>query len=182
MSNSRTNVDILRNLLVSLGGSSTAQIDALLLLIGSTPTLHGAITLGTSAADTINQVGLSTGRAAATTYTPALTNSTNITSTTLRDAWYTRSNDLVQGVVMLNIAPTAASTTSLVKIALPVASNFTNTYDAGGIVISNLSVSTVGPVGYVNADTSGDLLNLQFRSDAGPTGAEWTVMFWYRIK
>jgi len=174
MSNSRTNVDLLRNLLVSLGSSSTAQIDALLLLLGTSPTLHGTITLGTSAADTINQVGLTTGRGAATTYTPTLSNFVNVASVTLRAAWYDRSNDLVSGHVVCDIDPTLASGTTL-AITLPVASNFANTYDASGQGISDAS-----EVGVVTADTTGD--KLYYTYTAGSTSpTQHRVMFSYKV-
>ncbi len=174
MSNSRTNVDLLRNLLVSLGSSSTAQIDALLLLLGSTPTLHGTITLGTSGADTINQVGLTTGRAAATTYTPTLSSFVNVASSTLRAAWYVRSNDIVSGTVICDIDPTLASGTTLI-ITNPVASNFTNTFD-----VSGHGVSDATEVGIVSADTTGD--RMYYTYTAGSTSAtQHRIFFSYKV-
>lgn len=174
MSNSRTNVDLLRNLLVSLGGASTAQIDSLLLLIGATPTLHGAITLGTSAADTINQVGLSTGRASATTYTPTLSNFANVASSTLRAAWYVRSNDIVQGHVVCDIDPTAASGTTLI-ITLPVASNFASTYDASGN-----GNSDANEVGIVTADVAGDRMYYTYTA-ASTSQTQHRIAFSYKV-
>lgn len=174
MSNSRTNVDLLRNLLVSLGSSSTAQIDALLLLLGSSPTLHGAIVLGTSATDTINQVGLSTGRCAATTYIPTLSSFVNVASATLRAAWYIRSNDLVQGEVVCDIDPTLASGTTLI-ITVPVVSNFANTWDASG-----RGVSDATEVGIVSADTTGD--RLYYTYTAGSVAAtQHRIGFSYKV-
>ena len=147
MSNSRTNVDLLRNLLVSLGSSSTAQIDALLLLLGASPTLHGVITLGTSAADTINQVGRTAGRGAATTYTATLTGVVNVASTTFRASWYSRSNDIVYVTVICDIDPIAAIGTAI-GISLPVASDFTTAYQCSGI-----GLTSVNELGLVNPDT-----------------------------
>ncbi len=174
MSNSRTNVDLLRNLIASLGGSSTAQIDALLLLLGSSPTLHGTITLGTSAADTINQVGLTTGRAAATTYTPTLTAVVNVASSTLRAAWYARSNDIVHVDVICDIDPTAASATTL-AISLPVASDLASVYDASGIGVSDAS-----EVGIVQADATNNRVNYTYTA-AGTGSTQHRIQFSYRV-
>jgi len=174
MSNSRTNVDLLRNLLVSLGGASTAQVDALLLLIGATPTLHGAITLGTSASDTINHIGLSTGRAAATTYTPTLSSFVNVASATLRAAWYMRTNDIVSGHVICDIDPTLASGTTLI-VTLPVPSAFVSTYDASGHGISDAS-----EVGIVNADAAGDRLYYTYTSGS-TSSTQHRIAFSYKV-
>lgn len=174
MSISRTNVDLLRNLLLSLGGSSTAQIDSLLLLLGSSPTLHGTITLGTSAADTINQIGLTTGRGAATTYIPTLSSFANVAATTLRAAWYVRNNDIVQGEVVCDIDPTAATGTTLI-ITVPIASNFVNTWDASG-----RGLSDAVEAGWVSADTAGD--RLYYTYTAGSTSAtQHRIGFSYKV-
>ncbi len=182
MSNSRTNVELLKNLLLSLGGSSTAQIDALLELIGSTPTITGDITLGASTSDDINILGTMTGRAASDVWVPVLTNTTNITSSTLNSAWFSRQNDIVFFGVNVTIDPNASSTQSLLKISLPVASNFTATTDVVGNAVSIINITAAGPIAFVNADTGNDVINVQFVSDSGGTTAGWNVTGSYLIR
>lgn len=174
MSNSRTNVDLLRNLLLSLGSASTAQIDSLILLLGATPTLHGTITLGTSAADTINQVGLTTGRGAAATYAPTLTGSVNVASATLRAAWYARANDIVFAEVICDVDPTIASGTTL-AISLPVVSAFASVYDASG-----QGTSDAGEVGIVQADAVNDRISYTYT--AGSVGStQHRISFSFKV-
>lgn len=157
MSNSRTNVDLLRS------------------FVNGQPTLHGTITLGTSPADTINQVGQATGRAASAPYTPTLTSGANVASTTLRGAWYQRHNEIVSVTVVCDIDPIAGSVGTVINISLPVASNFTSLYEASGI-----GLTQANELGVVSSDSTNDNVTYVYLS-AGTGSTLHRIQFSYRV-
>lgn len=65
------------------------------------------------------------------TYTPTLTNTTNIDSTTAVLANYYRIGDKVTVFGVVVVDPTAAAATEF-AMSLPIASNFANSGDVGG--------------------------------------------------
>ena len=66
------------------------------------------------------------------TYTPSLTNTTNVAASTARLATYMRVGNTVTVAGQLDIDPTAAGAV-LLGISLPVASNFSTVYQLGGV-------------------------------------------------
>lgn len=72
------------------------------------------------------------------TYTPTLSNTTNVTSSTSAVAHYFKIGNQVNVVGSVNIVPTAAAATVL-GISLPIASNFAATTDAAGLGVSSTS-------------------------------------------
>ena len=65
------------------------------------------------------------------TYTPTLTNTTNVAASTARVCQYMRVGSVVTVSGSVNIDPTATGSTVL-TMSLPIASNFANTYELGG--------------------------------------------------
>lgn len=66
------------------------------------------------------------------TYTPTLTNTTNVASSTSYQAQYLRVGSVVTVSGRVNITPTAATTNTVLGLSLPIASNFTALENCGG--------------------------------------------------
>ena len=94
-------------------------------------TLDGNVTLGDAAADTLTFTGTPAGQIVSGTYTPTLTNTTNVAASTARVCQYMRVGSVVTVSGSVNIDPTATGSTVL-TMSLPIASNFANTYELGG--------------------------------------------------
>lgn len=86
------------------------------------------------------------------TYTPTLTNTTNIDASTSYQAQYMRIGNVVSVSGKVDIDPTAAGSVTL-GISLPIASNLTNNEDVGG-VLTNSATSAMTLA--IRANTAND--------------------------
>lgn len=112
------------------------------------------------------------------TYTPGLTNSANISSSSALQCQYMRIGSVVtvSGGVMLT--PTLLATLTTLGIALPIASTLSATNNLGGTAASSSVASNVGPV---FADTSNNRATLQLISVG--TGSEtFSFSFTYVVQ
>ena len=117
------------------------------------------------------------------TYTPSLTNTTNITASTPYQFQYTRIGNVVTVSGRVNIDPTASATASELGISLPIASAFpasatgvSNLAGVGSIHTTTTEVSTGG----ILADTTND--RAQFRFVSGGTAArDYAISFTYLV-
>ncbi len=97
------------------------------------------------------------GQLAAGTYTPTLTNVTNLDASTAYQAQYIRVGGTVTVSGKVDADPTAAAATEL-GISLPVASNFGANEDCSGV--AHQQAAQEG--GAISADTANDRASLQF--------------------
>jgi hypothetical protein len=108
------------------------------------------------------------------TYTPTLTNTTNITSSTAFSFSYMRVGNVVTVQGRVTIVPASAAACQL-NISLPVASN---------IALENLSgcagPTTVATVGSLDGDATLDTARLLFAAPA-TTSRQWPIHFTYRV-
>ena len=113
------------------------------------------------------------------TYTPTLTNVTNVAASTAVICQYTRVGNVVTVSGTVNIDPTAASTLTVVRISLPIASAMTATTQLAGTCHGNWVVGVAG-AGAMIADTTNDeaLLRTIPPNDAN---AGYAFTFTYRI-
>ena len=110
------------------------------------------------------------------TYTPTLTNTTNIDSSTVPSPFaYMRTGSFVMVSGGVTVDPTAAASTVL-GISLPIASNFAAALDATG----NGTAQTTNTVGSIAADTTNDRVTLTFVA-TNTASTAWRVMFMYQI-
>ncbi len=113
------------------------------------------------------------------TYTPTLTNTTNIAASTPYVCQYMRVGNVVTVSGRLNIDPTAATTASELGISLPIASDITASTECAGtgaIQTSTTEVSSGGILG----DTTNN--RAQFRFVAGGTAArDYGFTFTYLV-
>lgn len=115
---------------------------------------------------------------AADTYTPALTNTTNITSSTGYDCTYTRIGNIVTVYGHVDITPTIGGIVEL-GFSLPIASNFTAANDANGTFGNASDVTDLEK--RIFADATNDRVTIFYESGgATPTSPYFT--FQYQIK
>lgn len=182
MSNSRTNVDLLKNLLLLFGGTSTTELSQLLTAVAVDA--NGNIVLGAAADDTTTVSGPATfnanpaGRIVGGVYTPTLTGISNAPTTTAYECQYMRIGTSCAVSGRLSVDPTSATTATNVGISLPFASALTAFQQCAGIACR----ATVSPLlGYISGDFSNDRAQLDFVTDATVTNQDFYFIFLYQI-
>lgn len=116
---------------------------------------------------------------AAGTYTPTLTNTTNVASSTASSCQYMRVGNTVTVSGKINITPTSTGATAL-GISLPIASAIANNNECGG---TGTVGNTIDLFGSIRGDATNDRAELIFTIDvSGTTSAQdWYFTFTYRI-
>lgn len=108
------------------------------------------------------------------TYTPTITNNSNVASSTAHTWFWTRIGNIVHVAGQVDITPSSAATTSWLA-TLPVASSIANTYEAAGTIASR---NAIGENGYVCGNSS----NVQMGFVPINTGARnMMVHFSYQV-
>lgn len=123
--------------------------------------------VGLDVAGTITATNLTSG-----TYTPTLTNTTNITSSTALVCFYQRVGNIVFVNGSATITATSTGTTTVLGVSLPVASNIGASTDLKGFGISNYSFWT-DPI--LSGDSANDRATLTYA--VGDTAGTQTVYF-----
>lgn len=111
-------------------------------------------------------------------YTPTLTNTTNIDASTTHECYYQRVGGIVQVFGRVDIDPTAAASGLVLGVSLPIASNFTSSYDCSGTV-AGLPSGYTQAAGTIRADTTNDLAQIEF---VAPVNSNTTYMFSFGYK
>jgi hypothetical protein len=114
------------------------------------------------------------------TYTPALTNSTNVASSTASELQYMRVGSVVTVSGLVSITPTAGSDANTVlEMSLPISSNFAATTNLGGTGVISSSTGR-GVAAAIYADTTTDNAEFNFLSPAA-SAVSMRFTFTYRI-
>lgn len=87
------------------------------------------------------------------TYTPTLTNVTNVSSSSAQVARWTQIGDQVTVYGRVSVDPIASATSTQVRVSLPVASNLGSNSDLAGVCVGDLSDESAG---HIVADTAND--------------------------
>lgn len=88
------------------------------------------------------------------TYTPTLTNTTNIDSSTAYSCQYSRVGSTVTVSGKVDVDATASGTSTILGMSLPIASNFANTNELSGVGVS-INAAGVSGIG-IYGDTTND--------------------------
>lgn len=112
------------------------------------------------------------------TYTPTLTNTTNVTSSTAKFCTYTRCDSVVTVYGSLGVVTTLAVAT-VVGISLPIASNLSAVTDLNGTASASSAIATNG---YIEGETTGDTANLKFIGLAVSGSGNLYFSFSYIVK
>ena len=108
------------------------------------------------------------------TYTPSLTNVTNVAASTAFVCQYMRVGSVVTVSGQVSIDPTATGAIEL-GMSLPVASNFANNNECGGTFANQ---TTLGSVGRIQADTTNNRASFfMLASDAASRGYSFTFTY-----
>jgi hypothetical protein len=132
----------------------------------------------------ISEVAVTTGSSAignvfSGTYTPTLTNTTNIAASTAYASQYMRVGNVVTVSGRLNIDPTTSGAASELGISLPIASDITATTQCAGTG-SNYTTTTEVSTGGILGDTTNN--RATFRFVAGGTAArDYGFTFTYLV-
>lgn len=130
--------------------------------VASLASSGGTVTI-TGGAGTINLEA--TGGGTSNTFTPTITDGTNVTSSTFISASYIRVGNIVTVDVEVSITATANSSTTVFDLSLPVASNFSSTTQTRGLMIE-----TRGSVGNVRSDATNDRVSVTYTSSSASAG------------
>lgn len=110
------------------------------------------------------------------TYTPTLTNTTNVAASTARQCTYMRVGSVVTVAGQLDIDPTAAGAT-LLGISLPIASALTTAYQLGGTACAT---GIAGMSAGIEADATNDRASLKYTA-VDITNQTMTFQFTYEV-
>lgn len=113
------------------------------------------------------------------TYTPTLTNTTNIAASTPFQAQYMRVGNVVTVSGRANIDPTSTTTASEMGISIPIASNFTAANNLGGVGSVATTANEISSGGIL-ADTTNDRATFRFLS-GGTAARDYYFTFTYQI-
>jgi hypothetical protein len=95
------------------------------------------------------------------TYTPSITNSTNVAASTARVCQYLRVGNVVHVSGSVNIDPTSASTNTIFAVSLPIASNLASAWQGAGM--AGTSITTANSLlGVMVGDTANDRMSCNY--------------------
>jgi hypothetical protein len=128
------------NASTSGGVVTTADTSGNLNLQSNGTTIVALTSTGAAVTGTLSATNLLSG-----TYTPTLTNSSNIDASTAFTCQYIRVGNVVTVSGQLNIDFTSAATYTSLGMSLPIASDFANSSELGGVASSGVAtVNTLG--------------------------------------
>lgn len=111
------------------------------------------------------------------TYTPTLTNSANLSASTARLCTFNRVGNSVTVSGQVDIDPTTTATLTTLGISLPVASNFTTAFQAGG---SGAAIGVADAAAGIQSDATNDRATFQYVC-TDVTNHTMTFTFTYQI-
>ncbi len=115
------------------------------------------------------------------TWTPTLTNITNVAASTAFAGSWMRVGDTVSCSVGIDIDPTAASVSTSINISLPVASALATLRQLSGNGV-RIAAGTLAPVvGGITGETVTDTARLTFINDADVSNRAWVINFQYQV-
>lgn len=149
------------------------------LVFGTAPAISAPVITG---AATMAQVNINGGgaitRLVSGTYTPVATSVANIDSTSTLTGQYQCINAVCTVSGTVTVDPTVATTTTTLRMTVPVASNFAGYREASGT--AGIAPSATMTNGVIYADATNDSFILQFTS-SGTAAVEWFWTVTYRI-
>lgn len=94
-------------------------------------------------------------------YTPTLTNVTNVSSSSVNGFLYIRTGNVISFSLILTVTPTAGSSSTQIDFSIPVASNFSASTD---LIATGSAIGSAGVVAISNGDVSNDRGHIEFTS------------------
>lgn len=113
------------------------------------------------------------------TYTPTLSNTTNVAASTAYVCQYMVVGKTVTVSGRVDIDVTTTATDTVLGISLPIASAFANNGECAGMAVQDIG-GAVKECGYIRADTTNDRAYLGLQS-VGVSNYAWYFTFTYQI-
>jgi hypothetical protein len=114
-------------------------------------------------------------RIEAGTYTPTITNSLNVTSSTAKVTQYSRVGNVVTVAGSFDAVVTADSTDTAVELTLPIASDFASSFQAGGTGV--FYGSSQSAEAHATASNSSNKIRFEWETPVGMAGNNRTMTF-----
>jgi hypothetical protein len=128
----------------------------------------------------IHFTSTSAGNLCSGTYTPSLTNTTNIAASAVSGKWkYIRVGNIVHVFGSVTIDPTAAGEIVL-GISLPITTNLAASTDLNGVGLCYVSSSAIGVPGFLDGDTTNERANYSFYA-ASDANKQHQITFSYEV-
>lgn len=115
------------------------------------------------------------------TYTPTLTNVSNVAASTAFPCQWLRVGNVVTVSGIVQIDPTSASTLVALGVSLPIASNFTNIEDCAGTTTRDSTGNNPKIPGFVSADVTNDRAQFNYVPDTDATNLTVYFHFTYEV-
>lgn len=112
------------------------------------------------------------------TYTPSLTNSVNLSASSAYSCQYIRLGSVVTVSGRVDVTPTASGTLTTLGIGLPIASNFANSNELGGVASSADDITEQSAA--ILADSTNDRASMTWRTTSTANHTMYFT-FTYRI-
>lgn len=135
--------------------------------------------LGAATATSINFGGTTLSTYVQSTYTPSLTNTTNMAASTAYLTMYTRIGNQVFVAGKVNVDPTAGGNNTIMGMSLPIASDLAADEDLGGVAASMATTNT--NVFSIYADATNNRATFQAFITNG-NALDYTFQFQYLVK
>lgn len=141
-------------------------------------TVNSGFTIGRTA---VTAPAASDGNVFSGTYTPTITNGTNVASSTAYSCQYMRVGNVVTITGYFAVALTAANTSSLIDISLPIASAFSGSRQAAGTAV--YASSTVANSGYgaISSEATNDRIQIRFSDGLATTSHQYQFTATYQV-
>ncbi len=116
------------------------------------------------------------------TYTPTLTNTTNVASSTASAfTFFTRNGDYIDVYGTLDLDPTSASTLTLLDISLPVATDITSDRQIVGAAVRQNTASGENISAFIDGSTGNDRAVVAYINDTDVASYRWSFHFRYKL-
>ncbi|HYD02006.1 MAG TPA: hypothetical protein VEB22_12330 [Phycisphaerales bacterium] len=167
----------------SWGAVTSSHVDSTVVVTSGAQTLAGVkrFSDGVDVRHNGALSGSTAERVLSGTYTPTLTNSTNVASSTAYPAVYMRVGNVVTVAGACDIDPTAGATLTTLQISLPIASNFTASTQCHGVASCGDQEALSARINSDTSHPSADVANLHFLAGAGHAARTWTYTFTYVV-
>jgi hypothetical protein len=161
------------NFLMAIDTANTSDSNRLKKILPSSLGFTTTSTVATQIHDSLTSNNISWG-----TYTPTLTNSSNIDASTAYQCQWNRVGNVVTVSGKVDIDPASATTLTVLGISLPVASAIANDYEIGGTganhVVQGYSAAILG-------DATNDRALFDFTTGTDVANRSWFFSFTYLV-
>lgn len=142
----------------TVSGLATANSGVLITSAGGVPSISSTLPAGLTITTPVFS-GVPTGTLTSGTYTPTLSNIANVSASTANLCQYLRVGNVVTVSGSCAVDAVTTLTTTQIRISLPIASVFTNTVQAGGVLASQIN----GAAGSIQSENTSGTVQCQWQ-------------------